>query len=359
MWIRAPEGKYQLFNSLNVLVTRGVSSSSVSSAFSAVVPSARVPGRLDAPCMVSCAFDSSDAESVSKDGLPDVLASQGIEINGKEYASPKSPSYNGLSSGTGSQSPRHVRPKNGLRSASNAFVVRVSTNADLGKIIAQRSEPLTITVRVLSLRLTQFVMVQRMLLWYTDLVNKGREPTGRILFNMQLLCMDVNQYTRQADRLDIVIGLPGGDIVWLDPISLRYTRLNRSGILCASDVVQIRWVPMHETMFVTAHADGSVLVWNTEDDDGTTPLKPYQPRDVREALGVAHSTSAPVDLNSSGRTNNREKPVANPVAHWRVAYRPLTDMAFSPNGLHLAITSEDNILRIIDVNNEMYVYITH
>ena len=95
MWIRAPEGKYQLFNSLNVLVTRGVSSSSVSSAFSAVVPSARVPGRLDAPCMVSCAFDSSDAESVSKDGLPDVLASQGIEINGKEYASPKSPSYNG------------------------------------------------------------------------------------------------------------------------------------------------------------------------------------------------------------------------------------------------------------------------
>jgi hypothetical protein len=41
-------------------------------------------------------------------------------------------------------------------------------------------------------------------------------------------CHDVNLVTSSHEHLDIIIGFNTGDFVWFDPISNRYSRINKN-----------------------------------------------------------------------------------------------------------------------------------
>ncbi len=42
------------------------------------------------------------------------------------------------------------------------------------------------------------------------------------------LCHDVNLTTKKFNHLDVVIGFSTGDIIWYEPISQKYARLNKN-----------------------------------------------------------------------------------------------------------------------------------
>ncbi|KAJ2841455.1 hypothetical protein GGI22_007885 [Coemansia erecta] len=56
-----------------------------------------------------------------------------------------------------------------------------------------------------------------------------------------------------------------------------------------------------------------------------------------------------------------QKPRSNPVSFWKVGNKPITSIAFSPDGQHVAITSEDGALRVVDYLNEILddVYLSY
>lgn len=55
------------------------------------------------------------------------------------------------------------------------------------------------------------------------------EHLTKILFTKgHCLCHDVNQLTKATNHIDLIMGFSTGEIIWYEPISQKYTRLNKN-----------------------------------------------------------------------------------------------------------------------------------
>ncbi|KAK0533088.1 hypothetical protein OC834_002363 [Tilletia horrida] len=153
------------------------------------------------------------------------------------------------------------RPRQNVKSTSSTFINRVQGNAELTKILAARTEADPFS----------FLNVGRSFVWLADAAGRIKEPLLRITFTSAPTCHDVNPYTRTNDRLDIIIGFAStGDLLWLDPLTTKYTRINKGGAVSSSGVTQVRWLPPavgSDLMFMATHADGTVIVYDATRDD--------------------------------------------------------------------------------------------
>ena len=294
--------------------------------------------------------------------LDPTQAAQGIDADPADYleigaegepAQVHGEHFRGLLRGMGVLSPRPSRPKSGMKTSNSTFVTRVTTSSDLGKLLAQRTEPITLT----------FVLASKTLLWYANIGSRIREPVGRVSFSTSPTCIDVNQFTRCAERLDVVVGFNSGDLIWIDPVSLRYSRINKGGAVNASGVRQVRWLPRSESLFLSAHADGSVFVMDREREELASSAQRPEP-DARwnynHALFVSHPRDVLGDEGSTSgwwlsKGKDGGSAQMNPVGYWRVSKHAVTDLAFSPTNTQVAITAEDGIMRIVDLDSETYV----
>lgn len=51
----------------------------------------------------------------------------------------------------------------------------------------------------------------------------------KILFTKaHCLCHDVNKVTKSLQHIDVIMGFSTGEIIWWEPVSQRYTRLNKN-----------------------------------------------------------------------------------------------------------------------------------
>lgn len=51
----------------------------------------------------------------------------------------------------------------------------------------------------------------------------------KVLFTKaHCLCHDVNPLTKSTVHIDIIMGFSTGEVIWWEPISQRYTRLNKN-----------------------------------------------------------------------------------------------------------------------------------
>ncbi|THH17520.1 hypothetical protein EW146_g3308 [Bondarzewia mesenterica] len=194
-----------------------------------------------------------------------------------------------------------------------------------------------------------------------------------------------------------------GDLVWFgetsplfdvklysygkDPMSSRYGRLNKQGRISNSPCTAVRWVPSSPNLFLVSHADGTIMVYDKERDDGV-----FTPQDPNSLP----STSSPVDLNPPANSSpagatptggwnpldsifvtippwhpvnggsgtsgigskgdkDKDKAARNPVSHWKVSKRSVVDFVFSPDVKYVAAISEDGCLRVIDALAEQLV----
>ena len=129
-------------------------------------------------------------------------------------------------------------------------------------------------------------------------------------------------------------------------------------------------------LFVTSHADGSMIVWDKDREDATFLPAPSiigslasPTRSIgkeNDAPPVHDKRHAPVSESTAGdaiditvtrpvvvdnvKKGNTDK--FNPISHWQISKKSIYAFAFSPDLAHWAVVGEDGCLRIIDVGLE-------
>ncbi|GAA5851327.1 hypothetical protein JCM9279_001106 [Rhodotorula babjevae] len=236
-------------------------------------------------------------------------------------------------------------------------------------------------------------------------IAKGKDALAKIVFASFPTCIDANQHTASAAQIDVLIGFATGDIIWLDPLTARYSRYNKSGCITSSPVTSILWLPPapptspsspsldgglpshRSNLFVTSHADGSIVLWDKDKEDwnGFVALPfPAPPgsavnsptlgggvgafsRDGEWALGGGMGAGAAAGRPAKTAAGQEDMVVSrppatdrkgqstakhNPVAHWRLSSKAITAFAFSPDLTLCAAVGDDGCLRIIDAVEE-------
>lgn len=232
------------------------------------------------------------------------------------------------------------KPKNNIVKSSSSFVSRVILHESSTKRINERNPD----------SLFAFANINRAFQWL-DLGSKTKEePLAKILFTKaHMLCHDVNELTKTASHIDVIMGSSAGDIIWYEPMSQKYARINKNGIVCNSPVTHIRWIPGSENLFMAAHANGHLIVYDKEKEDALfTP----EINDVFDkSNGKINARKAMTILKSVNSRNQK----TNPVSVWKSFNQRINQFAFSPDHKHLAIVLEDGSLRIMNYLKEEYV----
>lgn len=286
------------------------------------------------------------------------------------------------------------RPKNNLRSSSSIFVTRLQSLEALPKIMAERGRAGGETVR------WGFWNIGRTFGWGEE-GGRVRDPLARVTFSQVPTCHTVSHLTASPDRLDIVVGFASGDLVWLDFILGRYTRINKAGLLNNTAVRSVHFDPRQAQHFTAVFADGVIMQFNLFAEDpmssATSSNVPWDKFFASATDGEATGSvcgSGKGSLKGSGRGSTddefrdqliiwknedfdtplekgKEKDrspwaAKNPTAVWKLGKRSVTGepppawqlarltagFAYSPDGKLLSVVSDDGMMRLIDVNEE-------
>ncbi|KAF9019384.1 WD40 repeat-like protein [Hymenopellis radicata] len=231
---------------------------------------------------------------------------------------------------------RVVRPKQNIRTTSSTFITRIQTAEGSAKALNAKQGDTTFL----------FYNSGKSFLW-VEVGSKSKEPLARVTFSAHPTCHDVNTFTASPERLDVIIGFSTGDLVWLGIPPLR-------GCISNSPCTAVRWVPSSSTLFLVSHADGTIIVYDKERDDGT--FKAEDPSSSKEWDPVDNIfVTMPPWHPVSGLKTEKEKAVKNPVSHWRVSRKSIVDFVFSPDVKYVGAISEDGCLRVIDALAEQLV----
>lgn len=118
---------------------------------------------------------------------------------------------------------------------------------------------------------------------------------------------------------------------------------------------KIRWIPGSENLFLSAHMDGSLVVYDKEkedaqfipEEDGPASNGVYGSETGDATNGTSFHND--IQIHKSVHSKNQK---TNPVAAWKLSNHRANDFAFSPDNRHLAVVSEDGTLRVIDYLKE-------
>lgn len=253
-----------------------------------------------------------------------------------------------LSSGSGKDgiSLKRRKPKNNIVKSSSTFVSRVITHESWTKRLAERNSD----------GLFVFANINRAFQWLDFSSKTKQEPLTKILFTKaHMLCHDVNDLTKSTNHIDVVMGSSAGDILWYEPMQQKYARINKNRAINSSPVNQIKWIPGSENLFMAAHADGTLIVYDKEKEDAPFTPEDSDTNSSSTTNGSRDSTdrSPPLTVLKSVNSKNQR---SNPVALWKLSNQGTNSFAFSPDNRHLAVVLEDGSLRIIDYLKEVYVY---
>lgn len=112
----------------------------------------------------------------------------------------------------------------------------------------------------------------------------------------------------------------------------------------------IRWLPNSENLFLAAHMDGSLIVYDKEKEDA--PFVAEDQAAAGDGAPQEKEKKAPITVKKSVSSKNQK---ANPVSYWKISNSKINAFAFSPDCRHLAVVSEDGSFRILDFLKEKYV----
>ena len=182
------------------------------------------------------------------------------------------------------------------------------------------------------------------------------QPLIKILFaKANILCHDINHFTKTIGHIDVVMGANTGDIVWFEAYSQKYGRINKGNIISSSPITEIKWLPGSENLFLASHLDGTLIVYDKERDDAaftpeTSNGAPTPETNSDPFNGEIQASQNPLHINKSVTSKNQK---CNPVASWQISHHRITSFAFSPAPLpYLAVVSENGSLRIINYMRE-------
>ncbi|ORY53035.1 WD40 repeat-like protein [Rhizoclosmatium globosum] len=179
-----------------------------------------------------------------------------------------------------------------------------------------------------------FINIGRQFLWADYTLETKPALSCLQLKEAFVTCHDVNPLTRE--NMDTVLGFNTGDIMIYSPISGKYDRKNKQFVISKSAVTCIKWMPGSESLFMVGFADGAVMILDKDREDSSTVVP----------LSSDESSGFPIYKPPKGAHKH------NPISQWQLSKRPITSIQFSPDSVHVAITSSDGCLRILDHTTE-------
>lgn len=187
-----------------------------------------------------------------------------------------------------------------------------------------------------------FANINRAFQWLDLNSAQKEEHLTKVLFTKShMLCHDINDLTKTSSHLDIVMGSSAGDIIWYEPMSQKYARINKNGVINNSPVTHIKWLPGSENLFLASHANGVLVVYDKEKEDALF---------TAETAGNDNDSSRhPLEVLKSVTSKNQK---TNPVSLWKMANQKISHFSFSPDQRHLAVVLEDGSLRLMDYLKE-------
>ncbi|PYI11299.1 putative catabolite repression protein creC [Aspergillus sclerotiicarbonarius CBS 121057] len=228
------------------------------------------------------------------------------------------------------------KPKNNIIKSSSSFVSRVITHEAATKRLNDRNPD----------GLFAFANINRAFQWLDLSAKQKEEPVTKILFTKaHMISHDINELTKSSSHIDVVMGSSAGDIIWYEPISQKYARINKNGVVNNSPVTHMKWIPGSENLFMAAHANGQLVVYDKEKEDALFTPELSSP----SVETVKSSDRQPLQILKSVNSRNQK---TNPVALWKLANQKISQFAFSPDRRHLAIVLEDGSLRVMDYLKE-------
>ncbi|KAI9056011.1 hypothetical protein LZ554_000943 [Drepanopeziza brunnea f. sp. 'monogermtubi'] len=250
---------------------------------------------------------------------------------------------NSMLSATGKDAGKKKKPKNNIAKSNSSFISRCIVNENMGKRIQERPAD----------GYFAFANINRAFQWLDLSSAQKAEHLTKILFTKgHCLCHDINQVTKAPSHIDLIMGFSTGEIIWFEPISQKYTRLNKNGIINATPVSEIRWIPGSENLFLAAHMDGSLVVYDKEKED--LAFLPEENGNHTNGDSEANEFDEPgiktkLHVDKSVHSKNQK---FNPVSFWKLSNQRINAFAFSPDNRHIAVVSEDGTLRMIDYLKE-------
>lgn len=228
------------------------------------------------------------------------------------------------------------KPKNNIIKSNSSFVSRVIPHEALAKKLSERDQGGSFA----------FVNINRAFQWLDLSSGTKAEPMTKILFTKaHVLCHDVNPLTKHPTHIDLIMGSSASDIIWYEPMSQKYARINKNGIINGSPVSKIKWIPGSENYFLAAHMDGTMVVYDKEREDAAFEAE----NQIEETINVQDDERSTLNITKSINSANQK---ANPVACWKISNQSVNDFAFSPDNRHMAVVAEDGYLRIVDYLQE-------
>ncbi|KAI1817333.1 catabolite repression protein creC [Poronia punctata] len=234
------------------------------------------------------------------------------------------------------------KPKNNMTKSNSSFISRVIISETLSKKMADRPTD----------GIFAFANVNRAFQWLDLSSSTKAEYLTKILFTKaHCLSHDINTVTKGPNHIDIIMGFSTGEIIWWEAMSQRYTRLNKNGVINKTPISQIRWIPGAENLFLAAHMDGTLVVYDKEKEDAI-----FAPEE-EEMEGNENGNDSPRAIEPSDKITvlksvHSKNQKTNPVAVWKLSNQRINAFQFSPDNRHLAVVSEDGTMRIIDYLKE-------
>ncbi len=108
--------------------------------------------------------------------------------------------------------------------------------------------------------------------------------------------------------------------------------------------MEIRWIPGSENLFLAAHSDGSLIVYDKEKEDAVLAAE-----EGETAPGSIPGDTPPMTIHKSVNSTNQK---SNPVSFWKLSNKHINSFTLAPDRRHLAVVSEDGDLCIIDYLKE-------
>ncbi|KAL8860554.1 MAG: hypothetical protein Q9178_002906 [Gyalolechia marmorata] len=245
-----------------------------------------------------------------------------------------------LTPATGKDGVKRKKPKTNIVKSNSSFISRVMPHETMTKRIQEHNLE----------GLFAFANVNRAFQWLDLSPNNDTKAQHiiKILFTKaHMLCHDVNSLTKGPNHLDIIMGASTADIMWFEAFSQKYARINKNAVINPSAVYQIKWLPGSENLFLAAHMDGTLIVYDKERDDAN--FVPEESNHLSSHSQGSEKHHRPLLVHKSVNSRNQK---SNPVASWKISNHRINDFAFSPDIRHLAVVTEDGYLHIIDYLNE-------
>lgn len=167
--------------------------------------------------------DASPADRLSSDVLKSSEDGRGTSTSDSAFAAGFTPAFGDgnalLAVPATKDGSKRKKPKNNVTKSNSSFISRVIISENFSRRMSERPGD----------GLFAFANINRGFQWLDMSSSEKEKYFTKILFTKaHCLCHDVNLVTKSATHIDVILGFSTGEIIWWEPISQRYVRLNKN-----------------------------------------------------------------------------------------------------------------------------------